>query len=367
MTHSPAPIACTPTNFFKGLALAARRVEHPQLAMLQVLVDIALSSPDIAQLLLGESLAAGEVGLALRDGLISGIQQTIELSAQQQTTDLPPALLIGGAFRFLSMHLAQGAAHDPRQEILHWVAAFQRPPGPSATLWSASFFPQQRSCPPRALGPSHDAPLSGSTRERILQATATCVAQRGYRATSIAEIVERAGVSRRSFYNEFANKATAFVAAYELGFERTLAACVPAFFSVEQWPERVWRSALAFTGYFARHPSFAYLGFVECHALGRQFDARVHATQLAFTLFLDQGYRQDSGSQGPRACSALSAATIAEAGYLASRRSPGVYMRSMQPLAVYIALAPFIGGDQARDFLTHKLAGAPSLSSPTVP
>jgi AcrR family transcriptional regulator len=45
--------------------------------------------------------------------------------------------------------------------------------------------------------------LAPSERERILRATAEICAERGYRATSVAAILERADCSEESFYRKF--------------------------------------------------------------------------------------------------------------------------------------------------------------------
>jgi AcrR family transcriptional regulator len=54
-----------------------------------------------------------------------------------------------------------------------------------------------------------------SQRERMLVAMADAVAELGYAKTSVAEIIRRAGVSRETFYELFANKEDAFLAAYD--------------------------------------------------------------------------------------------------------------------------------------------------------
>lgn len=48
-----------------------------------------------------------------------------------------------------------------------------------------------------------------------MAATAEAVAELGYGATTVAAIVERARVSRKTFYEQFADKEEAFLAAYE--------------------------------------------------------------------------------------------------------------------------------------------------------
>ena len=192
-------------------------------------------------------------------------------------------------------------------------------------------------------------------RERIIRGAAHAIHTKGFAGVTVLDIAAAAGVSRRTFYKEFRDKTDAFTSAYEYAFEQTIAACAPAFFSSGDWPERVWASGLAFTGFLAREPEFAHLGFVNCYATGRGFQTRAHDTQLAFTLFLQDGYKQRATSGVLReGCSALTAATIFETAFQACRIAPH-QLRTLQPLAVYIALTPFIGASNAGTFITYKL------------
>lgn len=54
-----------------------------------------------------------------------------------------------------------------------------------------------------------------SQRERILWAMAETMAAKGYGATSVADVLRAAGVSRRTFYEQFASKADCFMSAFE--------------------------------------------------------------------------------------------------------------------------------------------------------
>ena len=49
------------------------------------------------------------------------------------------------------------------------------------------------------------------TRSRILQAAMECFAQNGYDGTGVAEICERAGVTKGGFYHHFSSKQTLFL------------------------------------------------------------------------------------------------------------------------------------------------------------
>jgi AcrR family transcriptional regulator len=63
---------------------------------------------------------------------------------------------------------------------------------------------------------SADGVLVASPRGRMLDAMTATVAERGYAATSIAEVIKRAHASRSTFYEQFADKEDCYLAAYQL-------------------------------------------------------------------------------------------------------------------------------------------------------
>jgi AcrR family transcriptional regulator len=331
---------------------------HHELGVLRRMVAFAESSPAVALLLAREGLAAGPRGILERDALISNVGAALARSHEQEPSviDLPAAILVGGVLRFLTLQFSGDRRTDGLADgVLVWARAFVRPSEQRA--WSRTFEPP----PPRSLPSPPPRPTTsrprGPTRERIIQATAASIREKGYAAVTVADIVATGRISRRAFYNQFASKPDAYIASYEYAFQQTLAACTPAFFSAREWPERVWAGAHAFTAFFAREPLLAHLGFVESYSLGPDFLSRAHDTQMAFTLFLEDGYRERPEAERlPRACSPLTMASIFETAFHASRWGAALHMRRMQPLAVYLALTPFIGSDEAGRFVTGKLA-----------
>jgi AcrR family transcriptional regulator len=59
-----------------------------------------------------------------------------------------------------------------------------------------------------------------SQSERLLEAIVDVVAEKGYAATRVADVVARAGVSRATFYQQFRDKEDCFLAAYTAGSRR---------------------------------------------------------------------------------------------------------------------------------------------------
>jgi AcrR family transcriptional regulator len=64
--------------------------------------------------------------------------------------------------------------------------------------------------------------VAASQRTRLLEATGRAVADKGYAATTIEDIVRGAGVSKKTFYEHFADKLDCFLAAYEAASDELL-------------------------------------------------------------------------------------------------------------------------------------------------
>lgn len=66
----------------------------------------------------------------------------------------------------------------------------------------------------RAVKPTQQV-RSQQTRDRLLDAVVACIAERGYAATTTAEVLERAGTSRGAMLHHFPTRATLMAAALE--------------------------------------------------------------------------------------------------------------------------------------------------------
>ena len=58
-----------------------------------------------------------------------------------------------------------------------------------------------------------------SQRARMLEAMAHAVADKGYAATTVADVVGGAGVSRKTFYEHFQDKEDCFLEAFDAGVQ----------------------------------------------------------------------------------------------------------------------------------------------------
>jgi AcrR family transcriptional regulator len=140
----------------------------------------------------------------------------------------------------------------------------------------------------------HAAPreiVAASQRGRLLLAMAAAVAEKGYARTAVADVIERARVSRRSFYEHFANKEECFLAAYDEGVTWLLDSIAHAVADAgDDVVETATAGARAYVELLAANPDFARTFLVEVQGAGPAALARraeVHrrfADQIADTF-----------------------------------------------------------------------------------
>lgn len=124
-------------------------------------------------------------------------------------------------------------------------------------------------------------------RDRLLHGIAATVARRGYAATPVAEVLRTAGVSRRSFYEQFSDKEDCFIAAYDAILRVCTERLVAGYHAGETWEEGIGFAYEALLGTLAAEPDLAHLGVVDVLAAGPRALARREATLRRFARFID--------------------------------------------------------------------------------
>jgi AcrR family transcriptional regulator len=111
--------------------------------------------------------------------------------------------------------------------------------------------------------------VAASQRTRLLEAIGRAVAERGYAAATIDDVVRRAGVSKKTFYDHFADKQDCFLAAYEAASEELLARVAEAHASADDdWVERTRAGIRAYLRWLAGDPALARVYLIEVAAAG---------------------------------------------------------------------------------------------------
>src|SRR5437870_37717 len=90
-----------------------------------------------------------------------------------------------------------------------------------------------------------------SQRRRLLDAITGAVAEKGYEATTVADVISRAGVSRATFYEFYSDKDECFSAAYDSVIDQLLQGVSSAYLGDAPWPERIRAGLHALLRYLA--------------------------------------------------------------------------------------------------------------------
>jgi len=136
-------------------------------------------------------------------------------------------------------------------------------------------------------GRSHLPPsaVSASQRERLLRSVIAAVSERGYQAATVADIVRRARVSRKAFYDHFANKEECFLAATGEGRELMIARVISASRALpaEADDEDLLRASVReFLAVLADEPAFARVFYIHMPAAGPRAASRLDAAPRRF-------------------------------------------------------------------------------------
>lgn len=120
-------------------------------------------------------------------------------------------------------------------------------------------------------------------RRRITDAIAELTAERGYEATKIGDIVSRAGVARKTLYDNFDGKEGVFLAAFDTSaneaLQRVEAACEEAGAG---WEGRVEAGLAAFLGFVGEEPARARMCMIEAMSATPTANQRYEAAVQRF-------------------------------------------------------------------------------------
>ena len=108
-----------------------------------------------------------------------------------------------------------------------------------------------------------------SHRARLTAGLAAAIAEKGYAAATIADVVANARVSTRTFYEHFADKEACFLALYSETSDALLALIAGAVASAPGgWDDRLATAARAYFERVAAEPELIRTGLIEIQAAG---------------------------------------------------------------------------------------------------
>ncbi len=148
---------------------------------------------------------------------------------------------------------------------------------------------RERWRPPRGRHRLPPEVIARSQRERLLEAAIRIVAEKGYAATTVADLTREAGISRTTFYAMFDDKEGCFLAAYDVVVDALVRRVSAAYESEEEWPQRARAGLAALLEALAEEPDVARLALVDVGAAGPAAQRRFRAALQRLTPFFEEG------------------------------------------------------------------------------
>jgi AcrR family transcriptional regulator/DNA-binding MarR family transcriptional regulator len=186
-------------------------------------------------------------------------------------------------------------------------------------------------------------------RARMLTAMAEVARERGTGNVTVAHVVARSGVSRRTFYEHFADREQCFMAALDAAIERIAARVVPAYRRQERWRDAIRCSLQALLRLLDEEPPLACLVVVQALGAGQAaLERRQHAlAALISAVDAGRGESKPGGEPPPLTAEGVVGAvfSVLHARLLEDEHSPLVELAS--ELMGMIVL-PYLGPAAAR-------------------
>jgi len=198
---------------------------------------------------------------------------------------------------------------------------------------------------------------SETRRQLILEAMVRVVGRKGYKATSVADVIEEADVSRTTFYKHFEDKHECFLAAYDLVTERVLDAVIANCDAEQPWLERMRVGLATVVEMFALDPELARTAIVEVAAAGADARQRHWNAVARFTEFLADGERVAGDRELPENIALMAAGAVSGLIFDELLTGRAERLPELLPDLLFAMLVPYIGPSAATAEMRRAAAG----------
>lgn len=198
--------------------------------------------------------------------------------------------------------------------------------------------------------------LGGIQRARIVAAMTEVASERGAGNVTVAHVVARSGVSRRTFYDLFHDRDDCLMAAFEEVTGRIAARVLPACEGHVRWQERIRAGLFELLGFLDEEPAAARLWFVETLAAGPVALERRELVLERARRAVAEGSGARRGGQDPPPLTAegVVGAIVAVLHARLAQREHGSFVALLNPLMAMI-VTPYRGAAAAARELERPL------------
>lgn len=190
--------------------------------------------------------------------------------------------------------------------------------------------------------------VTSSKRQLILDGMLEAVGAEGYERTSVRTVLDRTGVYRQAFYDNFKDKDECYLEAFDAGLARLEAIVVAAAAGETTWTGQLRAGLGALLAFLDEDPDIGRGLIVEVHAAGPEALAKRAAAMQRATAFIDSARDKVDEAEAPPAIAPEGVAAGIHAvihSRLASGASEG--FTQLLPEFMYFAVMPYFGAEAA--------------------
>lgn len=132
--------------------------------------------------------------------------------------------------------------------------------------------------------------VARNQRARLYGAMIESISQRGYAATTVAHVICLAGVSRRAFYEQFANKEQCFLATYDIVIAGARKRMLEAWMSERGWANRLHAACKVLLDDVAEEPKGPHLVLVDALGIGPKARERMQLAGFTFERLISTAF-----------------------------------------------------------------------------
>lgn len=126
--------------------------------------------------------------------------------------------------------------------------------------------------------------VAASQRLRLLEAAMASVGELGFDGSSVGDIIDRAGVSRRTFYDHYGSKEACFLDSYDKHAELIFNLMLESGIQADGWAGAMLASIEAFLGFFVEHPLVAKVYAFDAVSSNEAVMQQHHSADERFVL-----------------------------------------------------------------------------------
>lgn len=188
---------------------------------------------------------------------------------------------------------------------------------------------------------------NGTRREAIVEAMIRVAGNKGYLATSVADVVGEARASRATFYKHFVDREDCFLAAFDAAAERVIDEARVGCEGGHGWLGRARAGLAAVVELLATDPELARVAVVEVAAAGAAARRRQWTAIGELARMLDAGRETPSDAKLPATTGLMAVSSVVGLLFDELREAGTADRLSLLPELEFALLVPFIGPRRA--------------------